>query len=53
MATEVCAAAISGQGYWTCDVVGGCDDCRRIARSANDVEVLNDWNAERREARTI
>jgi hypothetical protein len=42
-----CSAAKTGLGYWTCDVPGGCRDCRVIAIEANDTEQLATWNAER------
>ena len=41
-----CSAAESGQGYWTCDQTGGCADCRRLARSAEDYEMLREWKHE-------
>ena len=44
-----CNAALSGQGYWTCDVPGGCSDCRSLAREINDTEQIATWNAERAE----
>lgn len=44
---DACSAAATGLGYWTCDVHGGCSDCRSIARSANDRDLLNEWDAER------
>lgn len=49
--TEGCYAAISTEGYWTCDVPGGCRDCRSLARSAEDDYQLDEWKAERAEIR--
>lgn len=42
--TTKCAGV--GVGYWECDVVGGCADCRRIARVAEDSEQLAEWYRE-------
>lgn len=45
--TILCSAEISGYGYWTCDVHGGCPDCRRLAYDAQDEMQLALWNAQR------
>lgn len=42
-----CSAEITTEGYWTCDIVGGCTDCRRIAEG--DTDLLTEWKAERTE----
>jgi hypothetical protein len=34
-----CYAARTREGYWNCDVPGGCTDCRRLAREINDRDV--------------
>lgn len=39
-----CSAARTGEGYWTCDQPGGCDDCRRLAVEIDDHEQLSVWN---------
>jgi hypothetical protein len=44
---DECSATKTTMGYWTCDVPGGCSDCRAIAREANDTEQLAVWDAER------
>lgn len=31
-----CHAARTGEGYWTCDVPGGCTDCRALAAELGD-----------------
>lgn len=41
-----CNAALSGAGYWTCDVPGGCKDCRALAREIDDQEQLQTWKDE-------
>lgn len=41
-----CSAAITGDGYWTCDVPGGCTDCRRLARAIDDKYQLAIWREE-------
>lgn len=46
-----CHAARTGEGYWTCDQLGGCNDCRYLARAAEDVHRLDAWNDDRRAAR--
>lgn len=43
--TKDCAGV--GVGYWECDVPGGCADCRRIARAAEDWGLLEEWRLER------
>jgi hypothetical protein len=35
----ICYAARTGEGYWTCDVPGGCTDCRALARELGDRDV--------------
>lgn len=35
-----CSAARTGDGYWTCDVPGGCPDCRTLALELNDRETF-------------
>lgn len=42
-----CHAARTGAGYWTCDVRGGCSDCRALAREIGDTEQLAEWKAEK------
>lgn len=42
--TTKCHAAETGEGYWTCDVVGGCRGCRFLARDAEDFSVLAEWS---------
>lgn len=43
--TNPCHAATSGDGYWTCDTLGGCADCRQLARELSDTEQLAEWDA--------
>lgn len=45
---HLCSAALTGNGYWTCDVVGGCRDCRLLARAIGDTETLDGWKDEKR-----
>lgn len=40
-------AARTGEGYWTCDVPGGCADCRDLASEIDDDEQINEWDAQR------
>ena len=47
MSTTLCSAAVSGAGYWTCDVVGGCGDCRHLAVEIQDAEQIAQWDAAR------
>lgn len=44
-----CHAARTGEGYWTCDVPGGCADCRALAAEIDDTEQIAAWDAERAE----
>lgn len=46
-----CHAAATGHGYWTCNRIGGCPDCRRMARDAEDDIILNAWKRDRAAAR--
>jgi hypothetical protein len=39
-----CHAARTGEGYWTCDHLGGCRNCRSLARSADDFDQLDNWD---------
>jgi hypothetical protein len=48
--TTPCYAATSGEGYWTCDQLGGCTDCRSIARSAGDTDQLQAWKEDKQRA---
>lgn len=41
-----CFAATSGEGYWTCDTLGGCPDCRALARAIDDADTLEGWRAD-------
>lgn len=34
--SEPCHAARTGEGYWTCDIPGGCVDCRALAAEIGD-----------------
>lgn len=43
-----CYAARSGEGYWTCDVPGGCPDCRSLATEINDTAQLDAWKEQSR-----
>lgn len=43
--STLCEAAATGDGYWTCDTVGGCEDCRVLARQAEDDDTLEEWDA--------
>lgn len=45
--TDVCYAERSREGYWTCDVPGGCSECRRLAHEARDKYILLEWATER------
>ena len=45
--TTKCFAAVHGNGYWTCDVVGGCQGCRFLARGLDDKDQLKEWLIER------
>lgn len=47
-----CRAARTGEGYWTCDVPGGCGDCRHLAVALPDPDQIAEWNAERAAAIT-
>jgi hypothetical protein len=42
--TTPCAG--EGNGYWLCDVVGGCAGCRELAAAIDDTDQLADWKAE-------
>jgi hypothetical protein len=42
-----CYAETTGNGYWTCDVTGGCSGCRQIARDTEDFDQLREWSVER------
>lgn len=42
-----CHAARSGEGYWTCDVLGGCSDCRSLAREISDLDTIAFWDSEK------
>lgn len=33
-----------GNGYWECDIPGGCRDCKDLALEAGDFAQLFDWN---------
>ena len=35
-----------GNGYWYCDLPGGCPDCRALATEAGDGAQLAAWKAE-------
>lgn len=39
VAAKGCHAARTGEGYWTCDVPGGCVDCRALAAEIDDRDV--------------
>lgn len=41
---EGCHAARTGEGYWTCDVPGGCSDCRALAREIDDTDQIAQWS---------
>lgn len=43
-----CHAARTGEGYWTCDVPGGCPDCRRLAIELDDKATLDTWKGQTR-----
>lgn len=43
---DECSAARTREGYWTCDVPGGCDDCRQIARDGRDWYQFKIWAEE-------
>lgn len=43
---EPASCAGAGEGYWRCDVAGGCADCRALARAAADDDQLEEWEAE-------
>lgn len=45
--TTRCIAAVTGNGYWVCDVLGGCRGCRDLALGAEDKEQLKAWLIER------
>ena len=47
MTTANCHAARTGEGYWTCDVPGGCGDCRTLAVEIEDRAQIAAWDAER------
>jgi hypothetical protein len=46
--TDLCYAAATKEGYWTCDEFG-CRDCRRLARGLEDWGQIAEWDDERRE----
>lgn len=43
-----CSAESSGEGYWTCDVLGGCPGCRELARSLDDLDQIAEWDNDRK-----
>jgi hypothetical protein len=50
MDTTECHAARASEGYWTCDVPGGCSDCRALAREIDDTEQIVRWDAQQKGA---
>lgn len=40
-----------GNGYWYCDVPGGCRGCRHLARDIEDWDQVLEWNEERKAIR--
>ena len=49
---EPCNAETSGEGYWTCNVEGGCPGCYQLAiesaRTFGPDEALEEWQAARK-----
>ena len=45
-----CRAALAtcddDEGYWHCDVPGGCEDCYRLAVDIEDDGLVEDWDQE-------
>lgn len=42
----VCNAERTGEGYWTCDVPGGCPGCRHLAMMIEDPAQFRAWDEE-------